>query len=271
MAGPDTRVKLIDYCLRRLGNPVIDINIEGQTTNPDGNSNSTNDYASNENASQIQDRIDDALQYYQEYHFDAIKRVFLKYQITQTDIDNKYITVSGMSSDTITGIVKIFPISSSSSGTVNMFDLNYQLRLNELFDLMDVELLHYTMVNQHLSTIDHLINGTHPFDFDRHDNKLYIHMDWVTDVNVDEYICVECYAIIGPNAAVYNDRWLKQYATALLKKQWGENLIKYDGITLPGGVSYNASGILSSANEDLTSLESEMQMRYEEMPQFLVG
>ena len=271
MAGPDTRVKLIDYCLRRLGNPVIDINVEGQTTNPDGSSNSTNDYVSNENASQILDRIDDALQYYQEYHFDAIKRVFLKYQITQTDIDNKYITVSGMSSDTITGIVKIFPISSSSSGTVNMFDLNYQLRLNDLFDLMDVELLHYTMVNQHLSTIDHLINGTHPFDFDRHDNKLYIYMDWDNDVKVDEYICIESYAIIGPNASVYNDRWLKQYATALLKKQWGENLIKYDGITLPGGVTYNASGILSGATEELATLESEMQMRYEEMPQFLVG
>ena len=271
MAGPDTRIKLIDYCLRRLGSPVIDINIEGQTTNPDGTSNVTNNYASDTNDSQIQDRIDDALQYYQEYHYDAIKKVFLKYQITQDDIDNKYITVSDLSSDTITGIIKIFPISSTSAGTVNMFDLNYQLRLHDLFDLMDVEMLHYTMVMQHLATVDHLITGTHPFDYDRHDNKLLIHMNWDTDVQVGEYICIESYAIIGPNASVYNDRWLKQYSTALLKKQWGENIMKYDGVTLPGGVTYNASGILSTATDEITSLESEMQMRYEEMPQFLVG
>ncbi len=271
MSVPSTRKTLIDYCLRRLGSPVIDINIEGQEYDPDGTENTTNDYTNNESASQIQDRIDDALQYYQEYHYDAIKKVFLKYQITQTDIDNQYITVSSMASDTITGITKIFPISDSSSGTVNMFDLNYQLRLNDLFDLMDVELLHYTMVNQHLSTIDHLLSGTHHFEFDRHDNKLYIYMDWENDVTVDEYICVECYAIIAPNASVYNDRWLKQYSTALLKKQWGENLIKYDGVTLPGGVTYNASGILSAATDEITTLETEMQTRYEEMPQFLVG
>ena len=267
----NTRVKLIEYCLRRLGSPVIDINIDGLATNPDGTANSTNSYAtyaSDDNDSQIQDRVDDALQFYQDYHYDAIQKTYVKHQLTADDITNKYIPIT----DAYTGVINVFPFEDRNSSS-SMFNLRYQLRLNELYDFTDVSVLHYMMTQTHLDMLQSIFTGNKPFDFNRHVDRLYIYMDWTNDVTVGEYLIIEAYKIIDPETYtdVYDDIWLKKYATSLLKRQWGENLMKYDGLTLPGGITYNGSGIYDSAITEITELETEMQTRYEEMPQFLVG
>lgn len=265
----NSRTKLIEYCLRRLGNPVIDINIEGLVTNPDGTTNSTNPYTGS-NESQISDRIDDALQFYQDYHYDAIQRTYVKHQITQDNITNKFVTLGNP--DTYTGIVNVFPFEADVS-TSSLNSLKYQLRLNELYDLSDVSLTHYVMTQQRLNLIQSIFTGKKSFDFNRHTDELWIYMDWENDVKLDDYIIVEAYKIIDPETYtdVYNDIWLKRYATALLKRQWGENLMKYDGLTLPGGITYNGAGIYDSAITEIQTLEEEMQLKYEELPHFLVG
>ena len=265
----NSRVKLIEYCLRRLGTPVIDVNIDGLVTHPDGTSNSDNPYTDSTKDSQIQDRVDDALQFYQDYHWDAIQKTYVKHQVTQTDIDNKYLSL--LNPDTYTGVVNIFPFEADTS-TSSLSSLKYQLRLNELYDLSNVSLTHYVMTQQHLGLIQSIFAGTKPFDFNRHADQLWIYMDWENDVDVGDYLIVEAYKIVDPETytEVYNDLWLKRYTTALIKRQWGENLSKYDGVTLPGGISYNASTILDSAGSEIETLETEMRER-DIMPQFLVG
>ena len=246
MAVPNSRATLIGYCKRRLGDGLIDINI---TTD------------------QESDVMDDALSYYQDYHYDAIHRTFLKHQVTADDKTNAYISIG----TSITGVINVYPIDSSS--TVNMFDLRYQLRLNDLFDFSSTQMMHYAMVSSHLSTIDNLLVGMHPFDFSRHEDKLYIYMDWTNDVDLNEYLLIECYSILDPDTytSVYNDRWLKRYATALMKQQWGTNLSKYEGLQLPGGVTYSGATLMQEATTEIETLETQMQMNYEEMPQFLIG
>ena len=263
----NSRTKLIEYCLRRLGSPVIDINIDGLVTNPDGTTNSTNPYTGSAD-SQISDRIDDALQFYQDYHYDAIQKVYVKHQITSTDITNQWIPIT----DAYTGVINVFPFEDTNSST-NMFNLRYQLRLNELYDFLDVEISNYVISQQHLQLLSNVFSGSHQFDFNRLVDRLHIYLDWTNDVNAGEYFIIEAYKIIDPETYtdVYNDIWLKRYATALLKRQWGENLMKYDGLTLPGGITYNGSAIYDSAITEIDALETEMQSKYEEMPQFLVG
>ena len=264
----NSRTKLIEYCLRRLGTPVIDINIDGLVTNPDGTTNSTNPYTDATKDSQVSDRIDDALQYYQDYHYDAIQKTYVKHQITSTDITNQWIPIT----DAYTGVVNVFPFEADVS-TSSLTSLKYQLRLNELYDFANVSLTHYIMTQQHLDLISGVFSGEKSFDFNRHTDRLKIYMDWENDIKADEYLIIEAYQIIDPETYtdVYNDIWLKRYATSLLKRQWGENLMKYDGLTLPGGITYNGSGIYDSAVTEITELETEMQTKYEEMPQFLVG
>ena len=246
MAVPNSRATLISYCKRRLGSGMIDINI---TTDQEG------------------DVVDDALQYYQDYHYDSIVRSFLKHQVTTTDKTNKYISIG----TSVTGVINVYPISSGS--TINMFDLRYQMRLNDLHDFSDVQMQHYSMVSQNLEMIDHLLVGKHPFDFSRHQDRLHIHMDWTNDVETDEYLLVEAYEILDPNTyvSVYNDRFLKRYATALMKRQWGQNLSKFEGLQLPGGVTYSGATLMQEATTEIETLETQMQMNYEEMPQFLIG
>tara|TARA_Y100000593_G_scaffold94411_1_gene193342 strand:- start:2219 stop:3025 length:807 start_codon:yes stop_codon:yes gene_type:complete len=265
----NSRVKLIEYCLRRLGTPVIDVNLDGLATYPDGTTNSTNPYTNASADSQIQDRIDDALQFFQDYHYDAIKKTYVKHKVTASDISNKYIAITNP--DTYTGIVNIFPFEADTS-TSSLTSLKYQLSLNELYDMSNVSLTHYVMTQQHLNLIQSIFVGTKPFEFNRHEDKLWIYMDWENDIKEDDYLIVEAYQIIDPETytEVYNDMWLKRYATALLKRQWGENLSKYDGITLPGGISYNGTGILDSAIGEIETLEAEMKER-DIMPHFLVG
>lgn len=246
MAVPTSRATLISYCKRQLGDGVISLNVS---------------------ADQESDAIDNALQYYQDYHYDSIQRTYVSHQVTASDITNKYISIN----DSITGIINIFPVSDSS--TTNMFNLRYQIHLNDLFDLMGVSMSHYFLTESQLAAIDNVLVGSHPFDYSRHMDRLFIHMDWAKDISANEYLVIECYRVIDPETytQVYNDRWLKKYATALLKKQWGQNLIKYDGMTLPGGLTYNGSTILDAATTEIETLESEMSLAYELPLDFLTG
>jgi hypothetical protein len=247
MANPNSRQGLIDYCLRRLGHPVIEINIDED---------------------QVEDRIDDAFQFYREYHYDAVERVYLKYQITSEDMTNRYIPLN----DNIVGVDRILPFSNRSTG-INIFDIRYQILINDLYSLMSTDLIYYSQVKTQIELINQLLVGVKPVRFNRHMNRLYIDMDWEADVDVGSFIIVECFRILDPDTFtdVYNDRFLKQYATALIKKQWGENMKKFQGVQLPGGVLLNGQQIFDEAVEELTRLEQEMQSRFELPPDMFVG
>ena len=199
MANPTSRQGLIDYALRRLGAPVIEINVDED---------------------QIEDRIDDALQFYQEYHSDATMRIYLKHELTAQDITNRYISLN----DNILYVKRIFPFVGDSSN-INMFSVKYQMHMNDLYDLSYIgDLLYYEMVQQYMSLLDMKLNGQSEFSrFNRHMNELHLDIDWESDVKAGDYVIVECMRIVDPSTYtdVYNDMFLKQYATALIKQQWG--------------------------------------------------
>jgi len=321
MAAPATRQQLIDYCLRELGHPVIEINVDDD---------------------QVSDRIDAALQYYQDYHYDGVERLYLKQQVTATRItlgtSNASdfalgITVTGSSSgayatvcselnttsngttllvrgstgtwttgetivgangttstvasvslgnvdkqyfeldDSIIGVRRVLPFSAVNTGQSYMWDIRYQMRLNDMFDLLSTSIIYYEQVKSHLALIDQLLVGSKSFRFQRHQNRLFLDMSWATDVSVGEYVIVECYKILNPDdwTDVYNDRFLKRYATALIKKQWGNNLKKFAGIQMPGGITLNGQVIYDEAVAEISFLENEAQSTYVEPPDFMVG
>ena len=239
MATVTTREQLKDYCLRRLGAPVIEINVE---------------------ENQIEDRIDDAFQFYREYHYDAVEMVYLKHQITSTDMANQYIPVP----DSVVGVSRMVPFANRSDGT-NIFSIQYQILVNDLYSLMSTNLIYYAQVKTELELINQILTGTKPVRFNRHMNRLYMDLDWSADVTVGTFIIVECYRILDPDTYrdVYNDMFLKRYTTALLKRQWGENLKKFSGMQLPGGVTINADIIYQDALVEIDKIESEMQSRFE--------
>jgi hypothetical protein len=247
MATVTTREGLKDYCLRRLGAPVIEINVE---------------------ENQIEDRIDDAFQFYREYHYDAVEMVYLKHQFTSTDITNQYISVP----DAVVGVSRVLPFSNRSDGT-NMFSIRYQILLNDLYSLMSTNIIYFYQVKQELELINQILVGVKPIRFNRHMNRLYIDMDWTADAVAGDYIIVECYRILDPETYrdVYNDMFLKRYCTALIKRQWGENLKKFNGVQLPGGVSINADQIYQDALTEITQIETEMQSRFELPVDFFTG
>jgi hypothetical protein len=237
-----------DYCLRRLGFPVIEINIDED---------------------QIEDRIDDALQYWQDYHFDGLQKVYYIKAIDETDIENKYLdfTEAKDSSNNaleIVGVTRIFPIQDSQS-SINMFDLRYQLRLNELYDFTSASYINYTLTMQHLRSLELLFSGEVPIRFQRHMQKLFIDWGWgYSQAPLGTIVVAECWANIDPNVynKVWNDRWVKEYATALIKRTWGNNLKKFSGVQLPGGVTLNGKEIFDEATLEIKDLESEMQDKY---------
>lgn len=321
MAAPASRQALIDYCLRKLGHPVTEINVDED---------------------QVNDRIDDAFQYYQDYHYDAIEKVYLKQLMTATRItltssvaqnfvnteviqgqtSGAYATVcteggtsstgttllvqnlvgsfstsevivgktSGFSStltsytlgsidqryielnDAVVGVNRVLPFTDQNSG-LNMFDVRYQLRLNDMFDLLSTSIIYYEQVKQHLSLIEMLLVGNKSVEFQRHTNRLYINMNWGIDIKAGEYLIIEGYRILDPTTYtdVYNDRFLKRYATALIKRQWGENLKKFEGVQMPGGVTLNGQKIWDEAMAEIDNLENEMRDSYIEPPDFMVG
>ena len=280
MSKPASRQQLMDYCLRRLGAPVLEINVDDD---------------------QIDDLVDDALQYFQERHFDGVERMYLKYKITQEDLDrgrgrntngvgvttttatsnvtgigtvtynfyetSNYIQVP----DSVIGIEKIFKFDTSSiSG--GMFSIKYQLFLNDLYYFNSVELLQYAMVKSYLEDIDFLLTTDKQLRFNKRQNRLYLDLDWASQ-KADQYIVIDCYRILDPNTFtnVYNDSFIKKYLTALIKKQWGQNLIKFRGVKLPGGVELNGREIYEDAEKELEDIKQRMSMEYELPPYDFIG
>jgi hypothetical protein len=243
-----TRTHFKEYCLRRLGFPVIEINVDDD---------------------QVEDRIDDALQYWQDYHFDGLQKIYFIKRIDQTDINNRYLNLaeardSANNISEITGVTRIFPMYDSQA-TITMFDLRYQLRLNELYDFTSASYINYTMTMQHLRMLEQLFTGEVPIRYQRHMQKLFIDWAWgSSQVPVGQVVIVECYGVINPDAygRVWNDRWLKEYATALIKRSWGNNLKKFAGVQLPGGVILNGDKIYNEAVDEIKALEADMEKNY---------
>jgi len=237
MAVANSRSSFKEYCLRKLGKPVIDINVDDD---------------------QIEDRIDEALKYYWDYHFDGSEKMYYKYQIQQSDIANKYITLP----ENILGAVSIFPIGQSLSSN-NLFNIRYQIALNDLYDLTATTMVPYYLAMQHIQFLEQLLVGNQPIRYNRHTNKLYIDTGW-DRMNVGNYIIVEAYEIVDPNvyADVWSDRWLAKYAAALIKRQWGSNLTKYQGVALPGGMKFNGEKIYDDAEKEISELEHDMIHSY---------
>lgn len=304
MATPRTRLEFKQYCLRRLGWPVIDINVDDD---------------------QVEDRIDDALQFFHDYHFDGTEKMFLKHRITEEDVKRRWIYCP----EPITFVTNVFPFDDSNS-SINMFDLRYQLRLHDLYDFTSVSYVSYEITMQHITTLQLLFSGKPQFRFNRKQNKLYLDIDWQRYVQPGEYVVVECYRNMSPetinlsglvnlnsssktvvgtntqfdaeivendfvqfgnnsllvkkinspteleladnspvtssnvsmsiagNGSVWGDRFLKKYATAKIKYQWGTNLSKFAGIQLPGGVTLDGPRIMQEANEELKEIEEQM-------------
>ena len=269
MATPSTRETLKQYALRALGKPVIDINVDDD---------------------QLEDRLDEAFQYYAQYHYDGIRRTYLKYQYTQDDYDR--MTVDGSDEtatknsvtttwkegqnflicpESVVSVVNIFPF--SDKGNLNLFDVRYQLRLNDLYDFSSTSVINYDIVLRHLDFLDHILVGEKPLRFNQHDNRLYVDMDWKNDLQVGEYLIIECYRKLDPTTFtdVNNDIFLKRYVTALFKKQWGANLSKFNGVAMLGGVTLNGQQIYSEALSDIEKLEQELRTTYELNPAMLIG
>ena len=336
MANPASREQLKQYALRILGKPVIEINVDDD---------------------QLEDRLDEALQYFAQYHYDGVERTYLKYQVTQADVDrmttdvepqtssktaskvtntftgdgttsvftlgtaadnaaaltvtldgvaNTAFTVSGTTLTFTEGAVpngvaidvviqntvstpwkeqpnyiicpepvlavnRIFPL--SNRGNQNLFDIRYQLRLNDLYDFSSTSIIHYDMVLRHLDFLDHILVGEKPTRFNQYNNRLYIDMDWKNDISVGEYLIIECYRKLDPETMtdVYNDIFLKRYVTALFKRQWGANLSKFNGVTMLGGVTLNGQQIFQEAQEDIRKLEEEIRGTYETPVTYMIG
>ena len=281
MAKPATRQQLIDYCLRRLGAPVLEINVDDD---------------------QIDDLVDDALQYFQERHFDGVERMLLKYKITQDDLDRgkakgtdgvgivtttaSSTSVSGIGTitsnfyetsnfiqipDSVIGIENIFKFDTSTiSG--GMFSIKYQLFLNDLYYFNSVELLQYAMVKTYLEDIDHLLSTDKQIRYNKRQDRLYLDIDWGSQ-SLDTYFVIDCYRILDPNTftGVYNDSFLKQYLTALIKRQWGQNLIKFRGVKLPGGIELNGRELYEDAEREIEAIRQRMNTDYELPPYDLIG
>ena len=276
MAKPASRQQLIDYCLRRLGAPVLEINVDDD---------------------QVDDLVDDALQYFQERHFDGVERMYLKYKITQADLDRGrgrntngvgIVTTTATSTtgnvfnfyetsnyiqvpDSVIGIEKIFKFDTSSiSG--GMFSIKYQLFLNDLYYFDSVELLQYAMVKSYLEDIDFLLTTDKQLRFNKRQDRLYLDLDWASQ-SADQYIVIDCYRILDPNefTNVYNDSFIKKYLTSLIKRQWGQNLIKFRGVKLPGGIELNGREIYEDAEKELEDIKQRMSLEYELPPYDFIG
>jgi hypothetical protein len=253
MAKPTSKTELKDYCLRRLGFPVIDINVDDD---------------------QVDDRVDDAIQLFHDFHFDGLSREYLAIAIQAGDKANTYVTLP----DDVVGVTRIFRIGSettNSNGTnFNMFDINYQLRLNELYDFTSSSYMYYWIARTHIEMLDQILIGQNPIRFNKKMNRLYVDMNWADDeIAPGNYMMVECTRALDADTypKVYNDDWLKEYTTQLIKKQWGENMKKYSNYTLPGGMVINGQQIYDEAVAEIAKLEIKLRDTYEEPPEFLVG
>lgn len=272
MAQPSTRQELIDYCLRKLGSPVLEINVAQE---------------------QIEDLVDDAIQLFQERHFDGVYQTYLKYQVTQEDVDRgkaKKIGDAGIEVSPVTqnivgtattfnyfensnylqipshvvGVNKIFNFAGSNTIASGMFSIKYQLFLNDIYYWGSTELLTYSMVKTYLSDIDFLLNPEKQIRFNKRQDRLYLDIDWGT-LRAGEYLIIDCWRMMDPTnySQVWNDSFLKPYLTALIKRQWGQNLIKFQGVKLPGGVELNGRQLYDDGQRELDAIEQKMSSTYE--------
>ena len=272
MAVPTSKSTFKEYCLRALGKGVIDINISDD---------------------QLDDRVDEALQYFSKYHYDGIERVYLKHQLTTTEITRMRSNESAVTAtdkvdssitadflqqenylpipDSVLSVVKVYPVTDKL--TQNLFDVRYQLRLNDLYDFSSTSIIHYEMTMRHLDFLDHILTGEYPIDFKEHQNRLYIHADMEKDFNNGDFLLIECYRKLDPTVYtdVFDDMYLKRYATALIKKQWGSNLSKFNGVQMLGGVTMNGEAIYQQALDEITKLEEEMKLGFELPINYMVG
>jgi len=280
MAKPSTRQELINYCFRQLGAPVLEINVDDD---------------------QVDDLVDDAIQYFNERHYDGVEKMYLKYKITQDDVDRGkasgtngvgIVTTTGTSTitgygtttfnfyensnyiqvpESVIGIEKIFKFDTSSiSG--GMFSIKYQLFLNDLYYFNSVELLQYSMVKSYLEDIDFLLTTDKQVRFNKRQDRLYLDIDWGSQ-DAGDFLVLECYRALDPASfsQIYNDSFLKKYLTALIKRQWGQNLSKFKGVKLPGGIELNGGEIYQAAEQELADIKSRMAMEYELPPLDFIG
>ena len=281
MAKPTTRQELKDYCLRQLGAPVLEVNVDDD---------------------QVDDLMDDALQLFNERHFDGVERMYLKYKLTQDDIDRgkadpttgvgivttnaTSTSISGYGTttsswyensnflqvpDSVIGVEKIFKFDSSTISS-GMFSVKYQLFLNDMYNFNSIDLLQYSMVKTYLEDIDFLLTTDKQIRFNKRQDRLYLDIDWASET-ADTYIVLDCYRALDPTnyAGVYNDSFLKKYLTALIKRQWGQNLIKFRGVKLPGGIEFNGREIYDDGQRDLDDIKERMASEYELPPLDLIG
>jgi hypothetical protein len=234
MAVPASRSEFREYCLRSLGKPVIEINVDDD---------------------QVEDRIDQALKYYWDYHFDGTERIYYKHQITDSDKANQYITLP----DNIIGAVRIFAIGDPAVSGGDLFNIRYQIALNDLYTLTSVSMVPYFMVMEHLALITELLVGQQPIRYNRHRNRLHVDMDW-NKMDTGSFLLIEAYQVVDPDTFtdVWGDRWLYLYATALIKRQWGNNLKKFGNMQLPGGVVFNGQQVYDEADAEIKELERDM-------------
>jgi hypothetical protein len=235
--NPSDRDSFTTYCLRRLGKGVIKINVSPE---------------------QVTDRIDDALKWWWDYHFEGTEKTYFKYLVSQTDIANKYIVLP----ENIIGAINIFEFGDWYNVN-NMFNIRYQIALNEMYTLTSVSVLTYWMARQHLQYVMDIFVGQQPVRYNRYNNKFYIDCDW-TRMAPGQYLVIEAYQIIDPTVytQAWADRWLQQYGTALIKRQWGENLKKFSGIQMPGGVTFNGQQIYNEAVAEIAYIEREVIHSY---------
>jgi hypothetical protein len=276
MASPNSRKELIEYCLRQLGKPVLEINVDED---------------------QIDNLVDDAIQYFHERHYDGIERVFLKHKLTPADkvaitqsapvgsaTTSPVVVGAGITSatyvegvnylplpDSIIGVNNILKINSSSVSD-GLFNIKYQIFLNDVYYYGALDLLNYAMVKRYLEDLDWLLNPEVQVRFNKLNHKLYLDIDW-QQVSTNQYIIIDCYRIVDPSDApkLYNDWWLKKYLTALIKKQWGQNMSKFQGVLLPGGVQLNGRQIYDDGVAEIEKLEQQLKDEYELPPLDLIG
>jgi len=280
MAKPTTRQELKDYCLRQLGAPVLEVNVDDD---------------------QVEDLVDDALQLFNERHFDGVERMYLKYKLTQDDIDRGkadpttgvgIVTTTATSTDSgsgtftstwyensnflqvpdsIIGVEKIFKFDSSTISS-GMFSVKYQLFLNDMYQFNSIDLLQYSMVKTYLEDIDFLLTTDKQIRFNKRQDRLYLDIDWASET-AGSYIVLDCWRILDPTnyAGVWNDSFLKKYLTALIKRQWGMNLIKFRGVKLPGGIEFNGREIYDDGQRDLDDIKERMSSEYELPPLDVIG
>ena len=266
MAIPTSKATFKEYCLRRLGKPVLEINVSDD---------------------QVDDAVDYAVQKFQQYHYEGAERVYLKHKFTADEITAGKANTTSLATDGttewleqtafvpvpehITAIEGIFKF--TDKGTRNMFDIRYQMRLNDLYDFTSTQIYHYYMIQQHLETIDFILEGMHPVRYQAVQDKVYLDFDWSQDALEDQYIVIKCWRALQPDTwtEIYNQMWLKDYATAKIKKQWGTNLTKFTSVQMPGGITLNGEMIYNDAVEELKILDEQLRTTWETPPLDMIG